>query len=454
MMVSCHEIIVSSLGMIVSWHETKTNNSQTTNLNYILQKPRYDILWKLCSAQWMAICVAVFIWVAMPGQSVAQKALKQVRIYLQQNKTSDALKEINKLSADPKTNTLPRLYDYAVEANIMLYNSYNEKMYLKQVSDTAAFFQATYAIFQNALKCDSLEQAKSETASKTSFRKKNALLIQQYYGNLLLGSKYFFQHKQNAQAAKFALMGFRVPQTELWGTDKSITATQPYHNNAAYGVLSLYNEKQYGQVDSLSLSALSDTTQLRLPVLHTLVLNAQAQNDTAAMLRYLQMGLEDYPSHIFFFDKLSLYYNSHADYESMHLLASTMLAKDSLNSHFLAIETYSQLCLDNNDAAIESGKRLIKADSTLSVAQYYVGVAYYNKAQKISLPTNINNRRYRVMRNEKQSYYRAARPYIEAYREKVPSDKATWAPKLYTIYLELNEGKKFEEMEQILHSLP
>ena len=39
---------------------------------------------------------------------------------------------------------------------------------------------------------------------------------------------------------------------------------------------------------------------------------------------------------------------------------------------------------------------------------------------------------------------------IEEYRRRMPDDKARWAPLLYQLYLWLNEGKKFEEVERLL----
>jgi tetratricopeptide repeat protein len=39
---------------------------------------------------------------------------------------------------------------------------------------------------------------------------------------------------------------------------------------------------------------------------------------------------------------------------------------------------------------------------------------------------------------------------LEEYRKREPQDKDKWAVALYTIYLNLNMGKEFEEIDKLL----
>ena len=39
---------------------------------------------------------------------------------------------------------------------------------------------------------------------------------------------------------------------------------------------------------------------------------------------------------------------------------------------------------------------------------------------------------------------------MEKYRQLVPDDNARWAPALYRIYLNLNMGKEFEEIDRLM----
>ena len=46
--------------------------------------------------------------------------------------------------------------------------------------------------------------------------------------------------------------------------------------------------------------------------------------------------------------------------------------------------------------------------------------------------------------------YKSALPYLEKYRKIVTDNVSVWGLPLYTIYLNLNMGKQFEEMDRLL----
>ena len=41
-------------------------------------------------------------------------------------------------------------------------------------------------------------------------------------------------------------------------------------------------------------------------------------------------------------------------------------------------------------------------------------------------------------------------PYMEKYRELAPFDSQRWGPALYRVYLNLNKGKQFEEIDRLM----
>ena len=53
-------------------------------------------------------------------------------------------------------------------------------------------------------------------------------------------------------------------------------------------------------------------------------------------------------------------------------------------------------------------------------------------------------------RNKILDCYRNAMPYLERYRALAPEQKSKWALPLYTIYLNLNMGKQFDEIDKLL----
>ena len=53
----------------------------------------------------------------------------------------------------------------------------------------------------------------------------------------------------------------------------------------------------------------------------------------------------------------------------------------------------------------------------------------------------------RFLTKKANALYRKCRPYMEKYRALAPDQKDKWRPVLYTIYLNLNLGKEFSEIE-------
>ena len=53
-------------------------------------------------------------------------------------------------------------------------------------------------------------------------------------------------------------------------------------------------------------------------------------------------------------------------------------------------------------------------------------------------------------RKKIRCYYKNALRYMEDYRKLEPDNIQMWGLALYDIYLELNMGSKFEEMERLL----
>ena len=47
--------------------------------------------------------------------------------------------------------------------------------------------------------------------------------------------------------------------------------------------------------------------------------------------------------------------------------------------------------------------------------------------------------------------YEKSRPYLEQYRQLAPTRADKWSLPLYMIYLNLNMGKEFDEIDKIRH---
>ena len=97
--------------------------------------------------------------------------------------------------------------------------------------------------------------------------------------------------------------------------------------------------------------------------------------------------------------------------------------------------------MERYDESIALSDTLIALNDSLAEAYYNAGTAYINKALKLH-----------PLREKKQlrQTYSQARPYMERYRQLAPAQKQKWGPGLYRIYLNLNMGKQFDEIDRLL----
>jgi hypothetical protein len=107
-------------------------------------------------------------------------------------------------------------------------------------------------------------------------------------------------------------------------------------------------------------------------------------------------------------------------------------------------------CIALCDTILENVKTLpkdsLKSQAAILGAYLNAGLAYFNQAVEWDKNVSSSKRdRKRIL-----EYYRKAMPYLEHYRELVPEDKSKWGIPLYTIYLNLNMGKEFDEIDKLL----
>lgn len=91
--------------------------------------------------------------------------------------------------------------------------------------------------------------------------------------------------------------------------------------------------------------------------------------------------------------------------------------------------------------------RIIAQNDTMPGTYLNAGLAYFNMA----VEQDKNLKQSNKQRLQIQSDYKKALPYLEKYRKMMPDKKDQWALPLYTIYLNLNMGKEFDEIDKLLN---
>lgn len=401
------------------------------------------------------VCLGA-VWLALlfscSGREV-QKKLKPIHTMIKSRNGKGASSAVVELLKDSTLVQNPKVYNLGKEAKIAENNVENEKIYLKQPYDTVSFFNSTFGIFDYALKCDSIEEKLwKEEGRRFKFRSGNTSDLQRYYPNLCAAGRFFYTKRQYAEVLRFMRLVLDVPHMPVWGNDTSVLESRRYVTNAYLYLRSAFFNKDYVNVSRYKDIVITDTAY-RCKTIEMLTLSSGALKDSVSYLDYLRLGLREYPLNPFFFTRLSDYYTSKKDYRGALLLADSMLTVDKDNILFLVSKSVALLNLQRNVESIEISKKVLQLDSTVVPVNYYIGAAYCNLANELVLPTNINSAAYKVVAHKQKEYYRQARPYIERYRTAVPDAKDRWAPLLYRIYLALNLGKEFEEIDTLLQNM-
>lgn len=391
----------------------------------------------------MSLCLAA----ALP--CLAQKAFKPVTEALKQKNYKETITQVEKLRADSLYRDNVKLCLYSIDANRALNDAENTKIYLKQACDTAALFSTTRQILREALRIDSVEAAlQNEQGKKPRQERLTVELAKRYFPNILAASRFYYYKKNYAEAMNYLDMALQLPLTSL-----GRKAALPTANDTAYAamyVVSAYEGQNYAAVhryDSLAL-----TMEAARPViLTTLVQTAKAEKDDAAYQRWLTQGWREYPKDARFFTQLADYYNTKRQYGETIRLASRQLQVDSLSAMAHYARCVASYELQRYDSCVASAAEVMRLDTANAQAYYYSGASRLAQAEAFVLPAKPASRAYKAAFEQRQQIYQLAETDLETYRARCSEEQKLWAPLLYKVYLALNRGKKFAEIEAVVN---
>lgn len=379
----------------------------------------------------------------------AQRAFKPVKTALKEKNYKEAVNKISALRKDTLYLNNPKLCLYSIEANCGLNDAENTKLYLKKDYDTLVFFSTTHQIIKEAARLDSIERILEKNERKkpkdTNFI---CTLLRQYMPNAAAASRHFYRKGNYTEAMSFLRTCLDMPHTpvgELAGLTDKVETT-----HAALYLLSAYHAKKFPETHRYESSALADSA-LRGKVLKSLALTGEAEHDTTAYRKWLDTGFQEFPGEPWFFTRLADYHTSRGDDQAVLFISEKQLKRDSADTPALVALCMAQLNMQRYNDCINSASRLLRADTTAIDANYFLGASYTAMANAVQLPENAFSVKYKKAKKEQASLYRQAMPYLELYRTQAPGQAKRWAPLLYKVYLALNEGKKFSEIEKLVN---
>ncbi len=360
-----------------------------------------------------------------------KKELNQARSSIKSGKYDDAAKVLSNLLKDSTNRTNKRIWLAYYDAVRGQYEQGNEKLYLKQKYDTATFFSNVKKMLTVAETLDSLapEYRKSHSAQQNNYR-----------ANLFNGGAFFIHKGKWAEAFdyyqayidcarqplfeayRYDSTDVRLPEAGYWATYCGYKLQDP--------VLTLRHRQL----------ALRDSSKADF----TLQFVAEARKwlkDDELYRETLEEGFRRYPLFTYFFPRLMDLYTSRGQYEKALALADSALAVNDSSELFIFAKSTVLLHLEKYAESIKYSEMLISRNPQLAEPYFNAGTAYVNIAGRLD-----QRRERKLMRKS----YEKARPYIEQYRQMMPKEQDKWAPVLYRIYLNLNMGKQFDEIDRLI----
>ncbi len=381
-----------------------------------------------------------------PCVNAQKKEIAQARTYIKSGKNLDkAEQSMRKLLLDSANVRNIRIYTTLAEIVRKQYEQVNEKVYLKQPYDTAVFFNTAKKLFDTYYKLDSaLINYGVKPDANERIRERNSEYLNTYRINLYNGGLYWLR-KNDFNKSKAMLDSYIDCHNQPLFSSLNLAESDSIAPLAASRNLYCgYRMQNTSVVMRNKEYALKDTVMLER-TLQYLAETYSLMNDTEGYVSTLTEGIERFPRSNYFFTHLIDHYSKASDYEQALKVADNALALDSCETLYLYAKSNILLNIGKNDECIALCEKIISLNDSMPEAYYNAGVAYINKAFAME-KVRVNNKKRQQIKNN----YSMSLKYMEKYRAMRPEDKDRWAAALYNIYLKLNMGKEFEEIDKML----
>lgn len=332
------------------------------------------------------------------------------------------------------------------EAQKKQYEQGNEKLYLKQDYDTAKLFLSVKKMFQTLEGLDSVDaQTDSKGRVKLVYRKKHAAMLDVHRRNLYNGGAYFVNKQNFKEAYNFFDMYLNCSIQPLFTSYKYDETDKNMPSAAYWAVYCGYKLQDPKATLHYAYWALKDTAHYQY-MLQYLAETYKMEKDTMRYVSVLEEGFKKYPRFPFFFPRLIEYYTKNEQYDAALSLCDKALQVNDSSNLFKFTKSSVLLSLKRYKECIDLCDSVIAKDSTILGAYLNAGLSYFNQAVEADKALKQTAKQ----KKEIIQLYKKALPYLKKYRKMVPDEKSLWGLPLYTIYLNLNMGKEFDEIDKLL----
>lgn len=387
--------------------------------------------------------LTLLLLMIIPCLTMAQKKeLSQARSILKSGKGIEQAEQLmTNLLKDSANWDNKKIYLLWYEAVLRQYQAVNEKLYMKQKQDTAQFFNLTYRLFSVAETLDSID-ARPDKKGRVDpeYRRDNARRLLPFRPNLFFASTYFIRKGDFQRAYDFCEAYMETARQPLFSGYALDSADHRLPEAAYWATYSAFRLNDPVRTLRYRDAALRDSAK----AMYTWQYIAEARRwlkDDSLYVASLQEGFRRFPANAYFYPRLMDYYMSHDQYENALTVVDRAIEANDSSLLTLYAKSTVLFNLGQLDESIGLCKLIIERNDSMPDAHYQAGICYMNKALALN-----------PLREKKQQkkYYQCAKQYMERYRLLAPNDQDRWAPVLYRVYLNLNLGRQFDEIDRLL----
>lgn len=407
------------------------------------------------------LCVHT-LFAAVNPLKEARKNIKSAR-YMEDgneaNKVRDRLNNTEKslleaLNGEKSPKRRAEIYRMAAMVQRRFNDIENEKIYLKRAYDTAQYYNSIYKLYRYMEQCDSTEAASLPKSKKFRTLARKELLAHRV--NLLNGGRFYLRKKNYAEATRFLDLYLSSAEYPMFEKDFLSQKDTLYSRVAYWAATSAYYSGDYPKViryAPLSFRYRKDEAYMQ----EYLCRSYLALNDSARWISSLRTGMLNFPEHTYFFTNLITALDGRGRYDEALDYTDRMIRYDSKSELFWLAKTVTCMQKGDLENCISSSDVILAASPMNADANFYKGLSYCKLARQ-SLERmeeeTLGSSTYKAYKKEMTDCYGKARVPMENVRKLLPQDSVRWAPLLYQIYLHLNQGAGFAEMESIMKRLP
>lgn len=392
--------------------------------------------------------VCLYLLLAFSLCAAAQKKeLSAARDNLKSGKNLEqSERDLRKLLEKPANRQNEKIWLTLFDIVKKQYDQGNEKLYLKQGFDTARIFVLTGNMFDVLERFDSIDaMPDAKGVVKPRHRRKHATFLNDYRPNLFNGGRFFVNKKKYKEAYRFFDMYVDCISQPLFEQYQYENDARSLYEAAYWASFCAYQQKDSKATLHHAVLALKDSTHYR-SMLQILAETYLMERDTTRYLETLHEGFKKFPLDLYFFRNLVVNHAEQQEWKDIIRLSDMGIVADSTVIDFLFAKCTALLNTSHYDESIVMGNRIMNLNDSIAETYYNVGLAWFNKAVLLDKQLKKTS----AQKKQMAEYYRKALPYMEHYRKRDPEKIQRWSSPLYTIYLNLNMGKEFEEIDKLI----